>query len=214
VTSDPRVARVVRGYDRAAEQFLDWARRVEGDPRLEWLADLAGRLPDGARVLELGCGAGEPCTRLLCERFRVTGVDASQTQLALARAHAPRAELVHADFLELDVVAASYDAVCSFYVLNHVPRDRLGGLVERIATWLAPGGLFMHAFGATDLPDWEGEWFGVETFFSGFEPPENRALVERAGLEILRDELVTFREPDPEPGEPTFQWILARKGRQ
>lgn len=210
--ADPRVARVARGYDLAAETFLDWAKRIEGDPRVEWLEDLTRRLPDGARVLELGCGAGEPCTRLLCERFRVTGVDASRAQLELARVHAPKAELVLGDFLELCVEPASYAAVCSFYVLNHVPRDRLGELVARVATWLEPGGLFMHAFGASDLPGWEGEWLGgAETFFSGFEPPENRALVERAGLDILRDELVTFREPEPQPGEPTFQWILARR---
>jgi hypothetical protein len=31
-------------------------------------------------------------------------------------------------------------------------------------------------------------------------------LVREAGFEILRDELVTFREPE---GDATFQWVLA-----
>ena len=38
-----------------------------------------------------------------------------------------------------------------------------------------------------------------------------RSLVEGAGLEIVSDELVTIVEGEPEPGEVTFQWILARR---
>jgi len=83
--SDPRVELVARGYDEIAARFLDWAQQVDGDPRLDWLEDLARRLPDGAHVLELGCGAGEPCTRLLSERFRVTGVDASSRRRASSK---------------------------------------------------------------------------------------------------------------------------------
>jgi len=207
--SDPRVELVARGYDEIAARFLDWAQQVDGDPRLDWLEDLARRLPDGAHVLELGCGAGEPCTRLLSERFRVTGVDASSTQVALARTNVPDTTILHADFLQVELPPASFDAACSFYVFNHVPREHLRPLARRIAGWLRPGGLFMHAFGASDLPGWTGDWLGAETFFSSFEPEENRRLVEEAGLEVLRDEIVTLVEPDH--GDASFEWILARR---
>jgi SAM-dependent methyltransferase len=206
--SDPRVEIVEAGYDRIADRFAQWRDRIEGDPRRKWAADLASRLADGAAVLELGCGAGLPDTADLAKRFRVTGVDVSAEQIRRARANVPDAEFVHADFLELQLPDGSFDAVCSFYVFNHVPRERLGPLLGRIAGWLRPGGLAMHAFGARDTPGWTGEWLGAETFFSGFERPENRRLVEAAGLEILRDEVVTFTEPD---GPATFHWILARR---
>jgi len=206
--SDPRVDIVEAGYDRIADSFAQWRDEIEGDPRREWAADLASRLPDGAAVLELGCGAGLPDTAELARRFRVTGVDVSAEQIRRARENVPNAELVHADFLGLELPAGSFDAVCSFYVFNHVPRERLGELLERITGWLRPGGLAMHAFGAHDTPGWTGEWLGAETFFSGFEPPENRRLVEAAGLAILRDEVVAFTEPD---GPATFHWILARR---
>jgi cyclopropane fatty-acyl-phospholipid synthase-like methyltransferase len=207
--SDPRVELVARGYDEIADRFLEWAQRVDGDPRLEWLEDLVRRLPDDAHVLELGCGAGEPCTRLLAERFRVTGVDVSRAQLERAAANVPTAKLVLGDFLDVDLPSGSFDAACSFYVFNHVPREHLGPLAQRIASWLQPGGIFMHAFGVSDLPGWTGEWLGAETFFSSFEPEENRRLVEEAGLEVLRDEIVTFVEPDH--GDASFEWILARR---
>ena len=75
---------VERGYDMVAERYLELAARTEGDPRLRFLDDLAARLPDGAAVLDLGCGAGRPNLERLARRFRVTGVDVSPRQLLLA----------------------------------------------------------------------------------------------------------------------------------
>ena len=40
--------------------------------------ELVARLPKGARVLELGCGAGVPDTQRLAARFQLTGVDVSR----------------------------------------------------------------------------------------------------------------------------------------
>jgi len=207
--SDPRVQMVADGYDRMADTFAEWCDRIEGDPRAEWCEELTSRLPDGARVLELGCGAGNTAeTQELARRFRLTGIDVSGEQIRRARANVSGAELVQADFLELDLPAESFDAECSFYVFNHVPRERLGPLLERVAGWLRPGGLALNAFGASDLPGWTGEFLGAETFFAGYEPPENTRLVEAAGLTILRNEVVTFTEPE---GPVQFHWILAHK---
>jgi cyclopropane fatty-acyl-phospholipid synthase-like methyltransferase len=163
-------------------------------------------LPEGARVLELGCGGGSEETLDLARHFRLTGVDVSGEQIRRARKRVPGAEFVHADFLELDLPDESFDAVCSFYVLNHVPRELLAPLFARIVRWLRPGGLAMHAFGVGDNPGWTGDWLGAETFFAGYEPAENTGLVSAAGLTVLRDEVVTFTEPE---GEVRFQWILA-----
>jgi cyclopropane fatty-acyl-phospholipid synthase-like methyltransferase len=206
--SDPRVEIVARGYDRIADRFAGWRNRIEGDPRREWAEGLAARLAPGARVLELGCGAGSTETALLAKRFDVTGVDVSVEQIRRARENVPGIELLQADLLELELPEESFDAICSFYVFNHVPRERLGDLLGRIRGWLRPGGLTMNAFGAGDNPGWTGEWLGAETFFAGFEPAENTRLVEAAGLTILRDEVVTFVEPE---GSVEFQWILARR---
>lgn len=206
--TDPRVEIVERGYDRIAGRFAAWRDEIAGDPRAEWAAELISRLPDGSRVLELGCGSGGHETIELARRFRLTGVDVSAEQIRRARERVPHADFARADFLELELPAQSFDAVCSFYVFNHVPREHLGPLLERIAGWLRPDGLVVNAFGARDTPGWTGEWLGAETFFSGYGRPENRRLVEAAGLTILRDEVVTFIEPD---GPATFHWILAQR---
>ena len=204
---DPRTQIVADGYDAMGETFAAWREEIVGDPRREWEDALAARLEDGARVLELGCGGGAPETRRLAERFAVTGVDISPRQIERARAAIPEADFVCVDFTELELPPGSFDAVCSFYVFNHVPRDLLSPLLASIQRWLVPGGWLLAAFGASDLPGWTGEWLGAETFFSGFPPDVNSQLVRDAGLEIERDEVVTFEEPE---GPVSFQWVLAQ----
>lgn len=109
---------VREGYDQIAEAFAAWRERIEGDPRDEWRDELAARLPDDARVLELGCGNGVDA-RVLAERFQVTGVDISAEQISRARAAVPAATFIQADFTEIELPSASFDAVASFYVFNH-----------------------------------------------------------------------------------------------
>jgi cyclopropane fatty-acyl-phospholipid synthase-like methyltransferase len=182
---------VREGYRR--NTFDEWRTRIVGDPRDAWCDLLISKLEPGARVLELGCGLGEP----KLAPFEVTGVD------LVARAPG----VLEADFLELELPDASYEACVSFYVFNHVPRERLAGLLAKIRRWLVPGGWSMHAFGTSDTPAWTGEWLGAPNFFSSYPADVNTRLVRDAGFELVRDELVTFTEPE---GEATFQWVLAR----
>lgn len=204
---DPRTQIVSAGYDAIGETFAAWRRRIVGDPRDEWAEELATRLDDGARVLELGCGSGSPETRRLAQRFAVTGVDISPRQAERARAAIPEASFMVADLTELELPPASYDAVVSFYVFNHVPRDLLAPLLGRIRDWLVPGGWLLSAFGVSDLESWTGDWLGAPTFFSSYPADVNSRLVREAGFTLERDEVVVFEEPE---GQAKFQWVLAR----
>jgi cyclopropane fatty-acyl-phospholipid synthase-like methyltransferase len=205
--NDPRTRIVEQGYDVIADTFIQWRDRIVGDPRRAWADELTSRLSDGARILELGCGAGVPDTLLLAERFRVTGVDSSREQIARARANVPQATFIQADFTALDLEPGEFDAVAAFYSFNHVPRDLLAGLFERIHTWLVEGGFFLTALGTSDNPGWTGDFLGAPTFFSSFPPDTNRRLLGEAGFKLELDQIVTLVEPE---GNASFQWILGR----
>ena len=206
--TDPRTSLVAAGYDAMVDTYESWRRRIEADPSAEWCAELVDRLAPGATVVELGCGGGTTETRLLAERFRLTGIDLSPAQLERARRRVPAAEYLEADITTIELPTGSLDAVAAFYVLNHVPREHLGPLLERIHGWLRPGSLLVASLGASDNPGWTGHWLGAPTYFAGFSPDTNRHLLDAAGLTRIRDELVTIREPD---GEATFHWVLARR---
>jgi SAM-dependent methyltransferase len=205
--TDPRISVVAAGYDAMVDTWEAWKARIEDDPRAEWCDELRNRLPDGARVVELGCGGGTDESRALAERFRLTGVDLSEAQLRRARERVPAADYLLADLTTVEFPSEALDAVAAFYVLNHVPRELLAGLFERIDRWLRPGGLFLATLGANDLPGWTGDFLGAPSYFSGYPRETNVRLLNDAGFTLLRDELVTIREPE---GDVTFHWILGQ----
>jgi cyclopropane fatty-acyl-phospholipid synthase-like methyltransferase len=206
--SDSRTRIVGDGYDVMADHFADWRNRIVDDPRDWWTEQLTMRVPAGARILELGCGAGVPDAKRLAERFDVTGVDISREQIARARANVPEADFMQADFTDLELEPASFDAVAAFYVLNHVPRDLLAALLARVHSWLVPGGYLLTTFGTSDTDSWVGEWLGTTMFFSSFPPETNSRLLTDAGFQLVLDELETMQEPE---GEVEFQWVLAQR---
>jgi ubiquinone/menaquinone biosynthesis C-methylase UbiE len=202
---------VQAGYDALAPRFGEWMAKVEGDPWERFVEELEARLSPraSARVLDLGCGGGTK-TKRLAERFEVVGVDISEEQLRLARAEVPDADFVRADFAELDVPDASVDAVTAFYSIVHVPRQDHPALFARILGWLKPGGLFLASLSHVGGPGRTETWLGVDMFFSGFDAETNRRLLRDAGFELVADEVVLMREPEPE-GETAFLWVLGRK---
>jgi cyclopropane fatty-acyl-phospholipid synthase-like methyltransferase len=173
---------VERGYDAIAPAFN--AARSREDTRA--LTPLLERLPERARLLDLGCGAGVPITRALAERFHVTGVDVSAEQLALARTQVPGATFMRADMAHIAFDDASFDAVVSFYAIFHLPREEHPPLLERIFAWLKPGGFFMATLAHYDeAPYTEQDFFGVEMYWSNFSLATYRQMLERCGFELL-----------------------------
>jgi SAM-dependent methyltransferase len=204
--SDARTQLVADGYDTMADTWEQWSSHIGNDPRRDWLGKLVAGLEPGSTVVELGCGNGTAETRALAERFDVTGVDLSEEQLRRARERVPRMTFVQADVTSVEFAEASLDAVCAFYVFNHVPRELLASVFERIHGWLRPGGLFLASLGASDIEGWHGDWLGVPMYFSSFTPERNRELL--APFDMLEDEVVTISEAD---GAATFHWVLARR---
>jgi SAM-dependent methyltransferase len=206
--TDRRKAIVAAGYDRLGERYLEWAARVADDPRARFLGEFTRRLPPGSRLLDLGCGSGIPSTRELARVFEVVGVDISGVQIAAACRNVPGASFVHGDVAEIEFPPESFAGVTAMYAISHLPREQRPALFSRIASWLAPGGLLLATLGASDDPDWIGDWLGVEMFFSSYGADTNRRLLLESGFDLLVDEIATIHEPE---GPAAFQWILARK---
>jgi SAM-dependent methyltransferase len=147
-------------------------------------------------------------TAAMAEGRRVTGIDISAAQLALARRNVPGARFEQADLLAYDRPAASVDAVVAFYVLTHVPRGELASLLGRISRWLRPSGVFLAAFGVEDDPGTvEPDWLGVPMYFSHFSARVNRRLVREVGL--IEELAEVWTEPADREGA-RFLWVLAR----
>ena len=198
---------VADGYDQMAKRFLEWSPLRPSEARLRYLALAIDLIPAGARVLELGCGAGIPMTAALADGRDVTGVDISATQIGMARENVPSATFLQADMTAVDFPPDSFDAVVAFYSLTHVPRDEVPPLLARIHRWLRPGGALIVTMGADDDPGGiEEDWLGVDMYFSHYGAKRNRRIVEAAGFAIDSADIVI--EPE-DRHDARFLWVVA-----
>ena len=199
---------VVRaGYDEIGEKYHSWSHASE--VRLGFVQRVLDRLPAASTVVDLGCGPGDPATRLLSEHHAVVGVDLSAGQLGIARRLAPRASLVQADLVELALRPSSVDAVVSFYALGHLPSEAHVPLIERVGSWLRPGGLFLTSAPLTPGDDVDPDWLGVPMSFGGIGPGATLAAVEAAGMTVEDAQVVG--EDEGEGRVVAFLWVTARK---
>jgi SAM-dependent methyltransferase len=133
----------------------------------------------------------------LSERFRVTGVDISHEQIALARERVPVAEFLQGDMVALDAVCppASFDAVTCFYALIHVPREHHARVLENYYRVLKPSGYMLLITGNGNLIDDVDNFFGAEMYWSHFDRATSLQMIRDAGFEIIWDKVVADRPP-------------------
>ncbi len=172
----------------------------------EWLQPFFRYLEPGSDVLDLGCGCGIPDSRLLSERFRVTGVDISDVQIERARRYVPDAQFLRADISSIRFPPESFAGVVCLYALIHVPLDEQRALLGRIHRWLRPGGLVLVTTGETAYTGVEDDWLGsnAKMYWSHTDGATYARWFAEVGFARVRRRFV----PEGDGGHALF---LARK---
>lgn len=198
-------------YDALAPRYNDWAGRVVPDLRSEWAARIDRFLSADERVVELGCGTGEPVGRLLAERYDYVGVDASPGMLAQARETLPGVSLTQADMYAVQYPVGSLGAVLAFFSISHTPREHHAGLFASIRSWLRPGGVFVGNLHSRDDPNgFEGDWLDAgPMWWSGFDGATNLKLLAEAAFLVLESTVIELDEPDGGIIEP--MWFIVQR---
>ena len=186
-------------YRSNAEAYAE--REIAKHTRLARFLEL---VPPGAKLLELGCGAGAASAEMIARGFDVDPTDGSPELAAEASRRLGRA-VATLLFHDLDKVEA-YDGVWANACLLHVPRGELAQVLTLIWQALKPGGYFYASFKA-------GEQDGRDTldrYYNYPSPDWLRATYCSAGswssLAIEQGEVRGF---DDEWAEMLF--VVARK---
>ncbi|MFQ6013363.1 MAG: class I SAM-dependent methyltransferase [Thermoplasmata archaeon] len=194
------------GYNAIARKYT--ALRSEDTEDIRLLEELVERLPRGAKVLDAGCGSGVPVTRYLEQFFDVTGVDFAEEQIRRARRLVPEATFLCGDVTDLAFADETFDAICSYYAIIHIPRGEHRGLLQNFYRMLRPQGLALLLMGTTDSPEDIADYHGVQMFWSHYDAETNRRMLEECGFAVL---WVTLVEDPVDPGGEKGLFVLGQR---
>jgi cyclopropane-fatty-acyl-phospholipid synthase len=156
------------------------------------------RISDGMHILELGCGWGS-LTLWMAEHYphaQITGVSHSRTQREHITSEAQRRGLynvtiITCDMNDFDIHHGKFDRVVSVEMFEHMKN--WPKLMNKIATWLKPGGMFfahvfVHAkyayhFVVRDETDWMSKYF----FTGGMMPSHDLFSRFQDDLKLVED---------------------------
>ena len=104
---------------------------------------LAGRLAQGKRMLEVGCGSGYGAYYLSHLASEVAAIDLDAPVIAQAQQlfRRPNLRYLHQDGVQLGFPDGAFDCVGTFQVIEHIPEPRLPELVRELSRVLVPGGV-------------------------------------------------------------------------
>ena len=175
---------VKEGYNAIADRYLVERTRDSQDVRL--LDDLIDRLPANAKVLDAGCGAGIPISQILSEHFDVTGVDFSEAQIALAKKHVPNGSFICQDMTRLDFPENTFDGICSYYAIIHIPREEHQPLLTNFYRMLKFGGFALLCLGAEHLiDDIDEDYLGTRMYWSHYDTETYLNMLNDCGFSTI-----------------------------
>lgn len=161
---------VIKAWDQADPAAIHPLRQVSEDAYWESgraQADtLATVIPDGAKVLDFGCGDGRVAIPLAALGYEVTAVDSSQNMLDRLTERAPDLTTVQAgaDGIAGHLGRRRMDAVYSLAVLIHHSYTDCLHIIGKLRAATKVGGILVLDWPVSETPAEADSWIGVTTW--------------------------------------------------
>ena len=177
-------------YEKNATRFAhERPKKLVEKP---WLERLRKLIPANGKVLDLGCGAGEPIASYLIRHdYRVVGLDTSPTMIRLAQENLPTGDWRLGDIRTFDF-PEQFDCIIGWNSFFHLTREEQRSALPSIARHLRPNGALLLTVGPHD-----GEAAG----FVGDDPVYHASLSQGEYCRILSSLKLNVRDFVPE--DPT-----------
>ncbi len=182
-------------YDKNAAEYFD--QTVDIDLH-EWWELFTARLPEGASILDLGCGSGRDSAYFISRGYDVTAMDASDEMCDLASIHIGQ-DVLKLSFAEIDFKEV-FDGIWACASLLHVPGDEIEDVFMKVINSLKINGVLYMSF-------YYGDEEGVHNgrYYKNYRTKTLKDLIGRhAELEIIELDKCADVRPDADKA-----WIYA-----
>jgi SAM-dependent methyltransferase len=169
-------------YQRHAEEWAAdrGARLTEG----AWLDRFMALMPPSPRVLDLGCGSGDPLARALIGRgCRMTGIDAAPAMIAMCSAKFPGHDWHVADMRDL-ALGRMFDGILTWDSFFHLSPDGQRAMFDVFAAHALPGAALMFTSGWSH-GEVLGEIYGEAVYHASLAPAEFFELCASRGFDVV-----------------------------
>jgi SAM-dependent methyltransferase len=200
------------GIDTAHPRFQAFMAQVCAR-RCAFIETLTRHGPHPPTLLDVGCGGGELLRAAIARGWRAAGAEPMAQAAELARDRAPGADVRTGLSSDVGFEERSFDVVCAFHVLEHMPDSR--AFLRELARFARPGGLVV-----VETPNYasllrrrHGEhWIHLRPLehLVHFTPRTMRAALAGAGLEPVRVTAPTWIVAEHTPAELATELALRR----
>jgi SAM-dependent methyltransferase len=165
----------------------------------KWLDRMLNFAP-GKTILDIGCGAGRPIARYLCDRGAVvTGLDGAPAMIKLFQSNVPNARAILADMRGLDL-GETFDALLAWNSFFHLSQDDQRAMFAVFARHANPGAALLFTSGP-EKGEEIGQVAGQSVYHASLDPAEYEGLLNGNGFQVKH-----FRPEDPDCAGHTI-WL-------
>lgn len=163
-------------YRANAEAFRDGTRDHDVSQNIDaLLRHIEARPP--FRILDLGCGPGRDLKAFTSRGHVAVGLDGAEPFVRMAREETG-CEVLHQDFLNLDLPVEGFDGIFANAVLFHLPSREISQVLRKLHAALRSGGvLFSSNPRGNNQEGWSGARYGT-----WYDWPTWQELLKSAGF--------------------------------
>lgn len=184
----------VEYYNNNAAAFIDRTFDLDMSHLTEAFLEY---IPEGGRILDLGCGSGRDAIKLKELGYDVYAVDASKKMVE----HASKflGDRVTLSTFQAFETPMSFDGIWASASLLHVPEDEMIEVIRKYRDMLKSGGIFHMSF-----KQYGTHFTHEDRSFTCYDEDGLRAMVRRAG-EMVELELHTSESVMTSPSQ--LKWV-------
>jgi len=177
---------VYKSYDKMFNWFDEHrSRDLFEKPYLELAIS---HLKHDAKILDLGCGMGEPIGKYFIDKgYQLTGIDGSSKLIDLAKNRFPKGQFMVGDMREINL-SEKFDLVIAWNSFFHLSKDDQPLMFKIFEEHLNSGGILMFTSGPSEGEVWSDNG-GEMLYHASLSPEEYKKLLAEHHFGIIKNAL-------------------------